>query len=73
MLLDNLTVNFDREEGGRLIFQANDGSEIVLAKNLINTQLKKGDLFYLSLNGQPLAGTDKAKQILNELLDGDNN
>ena len=68
MMLENLILRFDRHEGGKLVFKTDKGKEIFLDSSLLDYDVSKKNIIYLSIDSEEIKGSSP-KSILNEILD----
>ncbi|MBT4850216.1 hypothetical protein HON36_05195 [Candidatus Parcubacteria bacterium] len=70
MLIKNLELSFDRQEGDKVILKTGSGAEVALAEFLLDEYKDKGKKLYLSLDEKIIMSSDSSqKEVLNELLD----
>lgn len=71
MFIKNLKISFDRQEGEKIVFKTESGSEISLDNSLLeNVDYQNKDL-YIDVNDQESSSSDEQKKLLNELLEED--
>ena len=70
MIINNLELSFDRQEGNNLFFKTQSGQELVIAESLLGDSLDKNQKLYLNLDSQKISG--QAKDVLNEILETNN-
>lgn len=71
MFIKNLKISFDRQEGEKIVFKTESGSEVSLDNSLLeNIDYQNKDL-YIDVNDQESSSSDEQKKLLNELLEED--
>jgi len=69
MMIKNLQVEFDRQEGDKLIFKSEAGAEVAVTDYLLDGQEYKSKKIYLGVDAEPMvSSTESKKDTLNELL-----
>lgn len=71
--MDNVVLEFDREENNSLVFKTEAGLEVIFAKQLLEQVPTAKEKVYFTLSKQPTGVGEEAKQVLNELLDSKDN
>ncbi len=70
MLIKNLELSFDRQEGDKVVLKTESGAEVALAEFLLDEYKDKSKKLYLSLDEKIIMSSDGSqKEVLNELLD----
>ncbi|MFA6308099.1 MAG: hypothetical protein WCS88_02665 [Patescibacteria group bacterium] len=70
MIIDNLELNFDRQEGKSLFFKTRSGESIVIDEKLLFGFSDRQQKVFLNLDFRQ--HTKQAQDILNEILDTNN-
>ena len=70
MIINNLELFFDGQEGNNLFFKTQSGQELVITESLLGDSLDKNQKLYLNLDSQKISG--QAKDVLNEILETNN-
>lgn len=69
MLIKNLQVIFDRQEGDKLVFKSEAGAEIAVTDYLLEGQDYQGKKIFMSVDTEPLVSSlENKKDTLNEIL-----
>jgi hypothetical protein len=69
MLIKNLKLSFVRQEGDKIILQADNGAEIFLPDYLLEQFTEHDKPVFLSMDYQPTPSADEnKKEVLNDLL-----
>lgn len=69
MLLNNLELSFDRQEGSKYIFINQAGQEVILEKDIFSETEMPNKKIFLSMDIEPLvSATEDKKKTLNEIL-----
>ncbi len=70
MLVKNLELSFDRQEGDKIVLRTESGAEIIVDDYLLEG-LEKDKKLYLNIDYQALEANEDSKQLLNDILLGD--
>lgn len=70
MIINNLELSFDRQEGTSLFFKTNLGEEISIDEKLLTNFVDRNQKLFLNLDSQEIFG--QSKDILNEILETNN-
>jgi len=70
MIINNLEIFFDRQEGSSLFFKTNSGQKIVIDEKLLENFSGGSQKLFLSLDDKQILG--QAKDVLNEILEINN-
>jgi len=68
MLLENLSLFFERQEKGQLVFRTEDGRLVFIDSALLDYDPKEKDIYYLSFDNNKIENID-SRSILNDILD----
>lgn len=72
MLVNNLELSFQKIEADKIFFLDANKQEIILPKNIFNTELEPEAKVFLSVDSQTLlTSVENQKDVLNELLKHD--
>lgn len=67
MLLENQELFLKAEENGKLIFQNEEGKEIIVDRSFLSDELEQKNIF-MSLDKKPIS---LPQQLLNEILESE--
>ena len=70
MIINNLELSFDRQEGTSLFFKTSLGEEISIDEKLLTSCSNRDQKLFLNLDSQEIFG--QSKDILNEILETNN-
>ena len=70
MIINNLEIFFDKQEGANLFFKTKSGKELVIDESLLEGFSDKNQKLYLNLDSKQSSG--QAQDVLNEILKTNN-
>ncbi|MFA6467110.1 MAG: hypothetical protein WCV71_04595 [Patescibacteria group bacterium] len=70
MIINNLELSFDRQEGTSLFFKTSLGEEISIDEKLLMSFSNRDQKLFLNLDSKEIFG--QSKDILNEILETNN-
>ena len=70
MIINNLELFFDRQEGTSLFFKTNSGQEVVIDEKLLDNFSDKEQSLFLNLDSKENLG--QPQDVLNEILETNN-
>jgi len=70
MIINNLEIFFDRQEGTNLFFKTSSGKELVIDESLLVDLSDKNQKLYLNLDSKQ--SSSQAQDVLNEILETNN-
>jgi hypothetical protein len=70
MIINNLEIFFDRQEGANLFFKTSSGKELVIDESLLVDLSDKNQKLYLNLDSKQ--SSSHAQNVLNEILETNN-
>jgi hypothetical protein len=70
MIINNLEITFDRQEGQNLFFKTSSGEEIVIDEKLLANFSDRDQKLYLNLDSEQ--SSSQTQDVLNEILETNN-
>lgn len=70
MIINNLELFFDKQEGEKVFFKTGSGEVVVIDEKLLYNFVDKQQKLFLNLDNKEI--TSKPQDVLNEILDTNN-